>query len=728
MSMKTNNFYDFADFRIDEKERVLIAAGEVIPLAPKVFDTLFSIVKRQGSIISKDELMEEVWADSFVEEGNLTQNIYTLRQTLGKKNKFIETVPRRGYRFVEPVKIISQDEIQDKFETKTPEEVPNTQSFFQSNKFLGALAVIVLGVLAIGAAAVWIANKEQPKKSETKSGIVSFEPVTDSGDILNLTVSPHGKLLAYVARDEESGKTLKLLDIQANQAVKLNVPEELNFSAITFSPDGDFLYFLNPKGVNQSGDVYRITRFGGDPKLVATDVWSEFSISPDGKSGAFYRQSPTTNQHFLIVKNLEENSDEKIIATRSFPDGFFLVSPPAWFPNGKKLIANVKPQKRVFSQLVTIDIETGKETKLETPELKIVVNARVLPNGENLVISGREPDKFSQVYKFSLSDSKLTRITNDVNNYRDISLSTDGKTLVAKRSSSFSNLWQIPVDAPNNAKQLTSGQKGRDARSGLEVLSNNNILYVSLAGGDRDLWMIDPSDKSRRQLTSKIGDINEHPTMSADGTKIYFDATGPEHRKIMRIDVSGKNLTEITKDKTHNDLHPAASPDGKFLYFIRQSRGLSAIWQKNLETGKEENLSLSKNINPQGFLSLSPNGKRLAFQQVSKKQLGNSNAGLVRSMEIGIVSLENRETSFFTLPTNMPIIRWADTNDAFDFAQNTRQGAKIWRQHIVDKEEKRLVLELPNRRLWNFVWSRDLREVYVSDGKRVYDAVLIKNF
>ena len=113
MSKKTNNFYDFGNFRIDAKERVLTVNQEIIPLAPKVFDTLFSIVKRQGSIISKEELMDEVWADSFVEEGNLTQNIYTLRQTFGKENEFIETVPRRGYRFTEPVKVVSQDEVRE---------------------------------------------------------------------------------------------------------------------------------------------------------------------------------------------------------------------------------------------------------------------------------------------------------------------------------------------------------------------------------------------------------------------------------------------------------------------------------------------------------------------------------------------------------------------------------------------------------------------------------------
>lgn len=97
MSNELNNLYEFGEFRLDTKERVLIRENETIILASKVFDTLEVLIKSGGRIVSKDELMDEIWADSFVEEGNLTQNIYLLRQTLGKE--FIETIPRRGYRF-----------------------------------------------------------------------------------------------------------------------------------------------------------------------------------------------------------------------------------------------------------------------------------------------------------------------------------------------------------------------------------------------------------------------------------------------------------------------------------------------------------------------------------------------------------------------------------------------------------------------------------------------------
>ena len=98
----TQNFYEFGCFRIDRAERTLLRDREVVTLTQKAFDVLMALVERSGHIVEKEELMGKVWPDSFVEEGNLTQNIYTLRKILGETEdgqQYIQTVPRRGYRF-----------------------------------------------------------------------------------------------------------------------------------------------------------------------------------------------------------------------------------------------------------------------------------------------------------------------------------------------------------------------------------------------------------------------------------------------------------------------------------------------------------------------------------------------------------------------------------------------------------------------------------------------------
>lgn len=107
--MQTNKIYEFGKFRLDPGERLLFDGKDTIALAPKVFDTLLLLVENGGHALGKEEMMEKIWADSFVEENNLAQNISILRKTLGASAggaKFIETVSKRGYRFIAPVQVI----------------------------------------------------------------------------------------------------------------------------------------------------------------------------------------------------------------------------------------------------------------------------------------------------------------------------------------------------------------------------------------------------------------------------------------------------------------------------------------------------------------------------------------------------------------------------------------------------------------------------------------------
>ena len=106
MSTNRRHFYDFGSFRVDELERVLLRGEDVIPLTPKAFEILLVLVESSGHVLTKEQLMKRVWPDSFVEEANLSHNIYKLREALGEGRdgeKFIETLPRRGYRFVAKV-------------------------------------------------------------------------------------------------------------------------------------------------------------------------------------------------------------------------------------------------------------------------------------------------------------------------------------------------------------------------------------------------------------------------------------------------------------------------------------------------------------------------------------------------------------------------------------------------------------------------------------------------
>ncbi len=106
MDSGTSHDFHFRSFRLCETERLLLKNGDPVPLTPKAFDVLIHLVKNAGHLVEKEKLFQSVWPDSFVEEGNLTRTIHTLRRALGENdngNKFIETVPTKGYRFVAAV-------------------------------------------------------------------------------------------------------------------------------------------------------------------------------------------------------------------------------------------------------------------------------------------------------------------------------------------------------------------------------------------------------------------------------------------------------------------------------------------------------------------------------------------------------------------------------------------------------------------------------------------------
>src|SRR6266540_5368551 len=103
MSKRAKQLYEFGPFSIDPAERALLRDGQPVPLTPKTFDLLLVLIENSGHLLEKDELMQRLWPNAVVEEANLPNNISLLRKALGddaSEHQYIETVPRRGYRFV----------------------------------------------------------------------------------------------------------------------------------------------------------------------------------------------------------------------------------------------------------------------------------------------------------------------------------------------------------------------------------------------------------------------------------------------------------------------------------------------------------------------------------------------------------------------------------------------------------------------------------------------------
>src|SRR5271154_1453233 len=128
MTNKARQFYDFGPYRIDPRRRMLLRQQHPLTLHPKAFEVLLVLVQNSERVVTKDDLMKMVWPDSFVEESNLSQQIFVLRKTLGdavEEKRYIVTVPGRGYRFVEKVNVVEDELVEPEVIGKESAKIDN---------------------------------------------------------------------------------------------------------------------------------------------------------------------------------------------------------------------------------------------------------------------------------------------------------------------------------------------------------------------------------------------------------------------------------------------------------------------------------------------------------------------------------------------------------------------------------------------------------------------------
>jgi len=200
MIESNTHIYEFGDFRLDAAKRLLLKdAREIVPLMPKAFDTLLYLVRHSGKVIEKDELMREIWADTIVEENNLTQNISILRRVFGEKpgeHRFIATVPGHGYKFVADVQVlslaesaISTAEFQKESPNETEPEIRNLKPETNQDQrpktknqkpnrfqFIALAALIIFSIGTIGFY-LWRGGEKSADAPVKSIAVLPFKPL-----------------------------------------------------------------------------------------------------------------------------------------------------------------------------------------------------------------------------------------------------------------------------------------------------------------------------------------------------------------------------------------------------------------------------------------------------------------------------------------------------------------------------------------------------------------------
>jgi len=735
MSQVSTKLYEFGAFRLDASERVLWRGEEMIVLPSKVFDTLWMLVKEEGRVVSKSELMEAIWTDAFVEESNVSQNIYTLRRTLGvdeQGRQFIETIPRRGYRFAVPVKLlegtsnggVSVSNSQSISTTQTALGAPSApvekgirpRSAFRYSLFAG-LGILILAALGYGVYQFLDRGGEREKIAPIEQ--VRFKRLTDSGDILYPTISPNGELLAYVRLEDRQG-SVWVKQIATGSSLQTLPPSRTSYRSLAFSPDGQYLFFREE---SDPGAIYQTPVFGGAPKKVADKVWSHFSVSPDGKQLAFIRRDAGRSAHLLILSNIDDGAARELGARQSPME--YGEGAPAWSPDGSKLIVSAGLERQFHPDLLTVDVSTGKESELRTSRWRAITNVLWTPDGKHLIFSARATDESSsQLWMLAYPDGEVRRLTNDLESYFWLSLSADGRTLITRQQKLIAYLWLLADGDVKKARQLTFEGRNFDGYSGLAWTPDGKIVFSAFAGNITDLYSMNPDGSNRVRLTTNAGQDNAYPAVSHDGRYIVFSSNRTGASQIWRMDIDGHNQKQLTFGGKQEDSAQFAvlSPDGREVFFIKRGVGPAAVWKVSIEGGAPVQVSRLTDATTEDFLSISPDGKWLAYRQVS----GDQKTSEEHSTRIGALPTDgSAELKLFDLPMQRPITQWSADSAAFDYVAGAFNSSSLCRQSIAGGEPQ-ILCDFTDR-IYNFAWSLDRKNLVVSRGNLYGDALSITN-
>jgi len=311
------HLYAFGAFVLDGGQRLLLRDGKPVPLAPKAVDTLLCLVSQAGQLVEKDKLMSQVWPDTFVEEGNLTRNIFVLRQALGNGEggrEYIETVPKRGYRFVAevtacekpatngkrqpPGSAVLPSELGDLIVAPPPaSERATGRAFWTWRRAIGVAAVL----LAVAIIWRWLSPPAPPTVLKTKQ-ITHFGRVDATSRLVT-----DGARLYFVER--KGGQvSLASVPVDGGEPVPLPTPfPDVDLYGI--SPDHSELLVGSNPGNDDQIAFWLLPTSGGSPRRVGNITGHDAAWSRDGQRIAYFSGSG------LFVVNTDGAGSQKLATT-----------------------------------------------------------------------------------------------------------------------------------------------------------------------------------------------------------------------------------------------------------------------------------------------------------------------------------------------------------------------------------------------------------------------------
>lgn len=633
------DIYQFGEFRLDAANRLLWLGEKQVSLTPKEFEVLLALVENAGRVLTKDELLETIWTDTFVEESTLARNVSWLRKKLstgGGTENFIETLPKRGYRFAGVVTKISESPAAVFIEERTLTRIAVEESFIVEDSAqniaierspIAALPAPIesrhryfrLPALAFGIAAaaiVFVLYQNFFRASEPKVIVASrVAPFSGLPGRENFPAfSPDGKLLAYVWNGG-AGENFDVYvkQIGAGAPVRLTDTREDEVHPV-FSPDGARVAFV--RTFSTHSEVFLIPALGGAERKICDlrPTYSRLSFSPDGRMLAATDADEANPREGIFLIDAQTGAKRR---RTSPPDSASDIA--ARFSPDGKTIAFLRDFGGASDDLFVVsasDAGNAAERQLtfdKTGIMGLTWNA----DGTKIIYASRTSALASNLHRISISGGASELIATSGKNIANPTVSADGRTLAFVEESFKTDISQIEKDAPARRLIESSG----DDNSPNFSPDDSQIVFVSNRTGNFEIWIAGASGKNQRQLTDLLDSTEKgqgsptdapnsagSPRFSPDGRFVAYDAQVGGNGEIFVVPANGGAARRLTHESSQEIL-PAWSADGQWIYFASNRGGDFSLWK--IPAGGGEAVQITRGGAFESFAA--PDGKTIFY-------------------------------------------------------------------------------------------------------------------
>ncbi len=549
---------------------------------------------------------------------------------------------------------------------------------------------------------------------------INVTKLTTNGRARYAAISPDGKYVAYI--NASGGKeSLWLRQIGSAGNLEVISPREGNYGGLTFSRDGNFIYYgYTTPGLN-SWEIYRLPLLGQGATAVKVNTREGPSrLSHDRKLLTFVRYDRENQTDTLVVANAD-GSNEQHVATRKWPErlSLDLGTLPVWSDDDQSLnLAIVKNDEQghyVSLYEFRLSDRTEKIIPLNPQRFEQPYRVTLLSDASGVIMSAKaQGSSFAQVWYLG-RDGGARTITNDLSDHHDADLTDDSRALVTVQTQTLSNVWLGKRDQPNDVSQITAGF-GR--YFDLSWAPDGKILYASDASGSADIFEMSADGKTTRQLTSGMK-RNYSPSVSPDNSFIAFHSNRSGIFQIWRMDRDGSNPVQLTFGNSESNW-PRFSADGKWVYYQHFESGeAGTVWKVPVQGGSPVRVVERFAIHP----APSPDGKWLAcwWNEGHEK----SRWGLT------LISLETgKQVRSFEVPSSVTVqwdsnLRWSADSRNLVFVDR-RGGVDNLMAQPVEGGRPKLITNYADEKMFSYDFATDGR-LATSRGAITTDVVLISD-